>query len=63
MAKEEVVPKIGDQADISGHESLERMAENRLKIHMDGYTWTIESESPIKVTQTEYGDEEEDDDD
>ncbi len=44
-----VVPNDGDNDDISGHESLTRVAKNRLEIDKEGGNWIIESESPITV--------------
>lgn len=52
MKKEEIVPNVGDSADISGHESLSRKAPNELVVHMDGYHWLIQSTMPITVTQS-----------
>ncbi len=63
-----VVPKNGQSADISGHETLHRKSANELHIWMDGYKWVIKSESPITVYEKEdeeedYEEEEDDDSD
>ena len=54
----EITPNVGEAADVSDHEEvylpLTRRAANELVIDLgNGRTWTITSDSPIKVEQTE----------
>lgn len=56
-----IVPKVGHDADIAGHEFLHRESLTHLVIHSSEFQWDIRSNAEIIVTEREPNPEPSDD--